>query len=179
MIMLREEIARNWWMFVLRGVVALIFGFIAFTRPGLTLGSLVLLFGIYAVVDGIVGFVAGIRSRAWSLILASILTAVAGVLTFAWPGLTALVLLYVIAFWAIVRGIAEISAAISLRKLNQNEWLLGLAGLASVLFGLLLVLRPGAGMLSVIWLLGAFAFAIGILLIGLGFRVKGLAAHPA
>jgi uncharacterized membrane protein HdeD (DUF308 family) len=175
MIMLREELARNWWVFVLRGVVALIFGFIAFTRPGLTLGSLILLFGVYAVVDGVMGFIAGIRGRAGSLVFASILTAIAGVLTFAWPGLTALVLLYLIAFWAIVRGVAEISAAISLRKLIRDEWLLGLAGLASVLFGLLLVFRPGAGALSVIWLLGGFAFAIGILLIGLGFRVKGLA----
>jgi uncharacterized membrane protein HdeD (DUF308 family) len=175
MIMLKEALARHWWVFVLRGIVAVLFGLIAWTRPGLTLGSLILLFGAYAVVDGIMGFVAGIRGRSGSLVFASILTAIAGVITFAWPGLTGLVLLYLIAFWAIVRGIAEISAAISLRKLIQNEWLLGLAGLASVLFGLLLVFRPGAGALSVIWLIGTFAFAIGILLIGLGFRVKGLA----
>jgi uncharacterized membrane protein HdeD (DUF308 family) len=172
---LRESLARHWWVFVLRGMVALIFGFIAWTRPGLTLASLILLFGIYAIVDGVVGLIAGIRGHAGSLVLASILSAAAGVVTFMWPGVTTFALLYLIAFWAIVRGIGEISTAISLRKLIRNEWLLGLAGLASVLFGLLLIVRPGAGALSVIWLIGTFAFAIGILLIGLGFRVKGLA----
>jgi len=174
MLNLRESLASHWWVFVLRGVVALIFGFIAWTRPGLTLASLVLLFGAYAIVDGIVGLVAGVKGRMGSLVLASILSAIAGVVTFMWPGLTGLLLLYLIAFWAIVRGIGEISSAITLRKVIQNEWLLGLAGLASVLFGLLLIFRPGAGALSVIWLIGSFAIAIGIMLIGVGLRVKKL-----
>ncbi|HWN83025.1 MAG TPA: DUF308 domain-containing protein, partial [Candidatus Udaeobacter sp.] len=125
-------------------------------------------------VDGIVGLVAGVKGRMGSLVLASILSAIAGVVTFMWPGLTGLLLLYLIAFWAIVRGIGEISSAITLRKVIQNEWLLGLAGLASVLFGLLLIFRPGAGALSVIWLIGSFAIAIGIMLIGVGLRVKKL-----
>jgi uncharacterized membrane protein HdeD (DUF308 family) len=174
MLNLRQALASHWWVFVLRGLVAVIFGLIAWTRPGLTLASLVLLFGAYAIIDGIVGLVVGVKGRMGSLVLASILSAIAGVITFAWPGLTAFVLLYLIAFWAIVRGIGEISSAVALRKVIENEWLLGLAGLASVLFGLLLILRPGAGALSVIWLIGTFAVAIGILLVGVGLRVKKL-----
>jgi uncharacterized membrane protein HdeD (DUF308 family) len=179
MLNLRQALANHWWVFVLRGLVALIFGVIAWTRPGLTLASLVLLFGAYAIVDGIVGLVVGVKGRMGSLVLASILSAIAGVITFAWPGVTAFVLLYLIAFWAIVRGIGEISSAVALRKVIENEWLLGLAGLASVLFGLLLIFRPGAGALSVIWLIGTFAVAIGILLIGVGLRVKKLATPAA
>jgi uncharacterized membrane protein HdeD (DUF308 family) len=179
MLNLRQALANHWWVFVLRGLVALIFGVIAWTRPGLTLASLVLLFGAYAIVDGIVGLVVGVKGRMGSLVLASILSAIAGVITFAWPGLTAFVLLYLIAFWAIVRGIGEISSAVALRKVIENEWLLGLAGLASVLFGLLLIFRPGAGALSVIWLIGTFAVAIGILLVGVGLRVKKLGTTPA
>src|SRR6188768_3982868 len=110
MLNLRESLASHWWVFVLRGVVALIFGFIAWTRPGLTLASLVLLFGAYAIVDGIVGLVAGVKGRMGSLVLSCMVSAIAGVVTFMWSGLTGLLLRYLIAFGAIVRGIGEISS---------------------------------------------------------------------
>ena len=114
-----------------------------------------------------------------SLIVVGILGIAAGVVTFLWPGMTALVLLFFIASWAVLMGIFEIAAAIRLRKHIENEWLLGLSGLVSILFGVLLFLQPGPGALAVIWLIGSFLIFFGILLIALGFKLKGLAGRIA
>ena len=172
-------LARNWWAIALRGLFAVLFGVAAFIWPGITLAVLVLLWGAYALVDGIFALVAAVRAaerRAtwWPLVLEGILGIVAGVLTFLWPGITALVLLYLITAWAILTGIAEIVAAVRLRRVLTGEWLLGLAGVVSIVFGVLLIVFPGAGALAVVWLIGAYALVFGIVLIVLGFRLRGV-----
>lgn len=171
-------LARNWWIVVLRGVLAVLFGIMCFAWPGITLAALVLLYGAYALVDGVFALVSAIlgRPRAepwWALLIEGLAGIAVGIMTFAWPGITALVLLFLIAAWSIVTGVFEIVAAIRLRREIQGEWLLVLAGLLSVLFGVALVVRPGAGALAVIWLIGAYSIAFGALFIALGFRLRG------
>ena len=172
-------LARNWWVFVLRGVLAILFGVVAWVWPDLTVTVLVALFGAYALVNGGFAVVAGIAShgedrRWWAEVLVGVAGIILGVLTFAWPDVTALALLYLIASWAIATGVFEIVAAVELRKAIENEWLLGLGGLASVLFGLLLIVFPGSGALGLIWLIGTYAVFFGILLIALGLRLREL-----
>jgi uncharacterized membrane protein HdeD (DUF308 family) len=169
-----------WWTLLLRGIVAILFGVIAFVWPGVTLGALVLLFGAYAFVDGVAGIILGIkdfgdRERWWATLLAGIVGVAAGVLTFMMPGITALALLALIAVWAIVHGIFEIVAAVRLRHAIEGEWLLGLVGALSVAFGVLMLMFPGAGALAVVFWIGAFAIASGVALIALGFRVRRVA----
>lgn len=172
-------VARSWWTLVLRGVLAVVFGVVAWVAPGLTIGALILLFGAYALVDGAFALVAafspGGERRRWPLVLEGILGIGAGIAAVVWPGLTALALLYVIAAWALITGLFEIMAAVELRREIDNEWLLGLAGLASIVFGLLLIVRPGAGALALTWLIGVYAVLFGVLLIALGFRLRGMA----
>ena len=174
-------IARNWWLLVLRGVFAILFGVFAFTWPGITLGTLVLMFGVYAFADGILAFVAAFSHATgrpwWILALEGLFSIAAAMAAFLYPGITAVVLLFVIAFWAIVTGVVEIAAAIQLRREIEGEVWLGLAGLASVLFGLTLLAQPGAGAVAVVWLIGAYSMLIGILLVALGFRVKARMAQ--
>lgn len=179
MVAMAPALARNWWAFVLRGVFAILFGIGAWLWPGLTLAALVFLFGAYALVDGVFAVAAGIAShgenrRWWAELLVGIAGIALGVMVFAWPDVTALTLLYLIAAWALVTGVMEIAAAIELRKRIDNEWLLGLGGLASVLFGLLLIVFPGAGALGLLWLIGAYAVLFGVLLIALGLRLRGM-----
>jgi uncharacterized membrane protein HdeD (DUF308 family) len=175
-------LARNWWAVALRGLAAIIFGLVALAVPHLALAALVLLFGAYVLVDGVLAVVSAVRAaerhgRWGTLLVEGIAGIAAGVLTFVWPGLTALVLLYLIAFWAIVTGIVEVVAAIRLRREITNEWLLGLAGVASVLFGVVLVVFPGAGALTVVWLIGIYALVFGFLLLGLAWRLRDLRQH--
>jgi len=170
-------LARNWWMVALRGVAAVIFGILTFVLPGVTLAVLVLLFGAYAVVEGVLNVVAAIRGREregrwWTLLLEGLVSIAAGVVTFVWPGLTALILLYVIAAWAIVTGVLEIVAAVRLRKAITGEWWLALSGILSILFGALLIIAPVAGALAVALWIGAYAIFFGALLIALGFRLR-------
>jgi uncharacterized membrane protein HdeD (DUF308 family) len=170
-------LARNWWLLLLRGIVAILFGLLAFTWPGLTLLSLILLYGAYAGADGILALVAAVRGGTvgsrWWLVLVGLLSLGAAVATFLYPGLTALVLLTFIGFWAIARGVFEIIGAIQLRKEIENEWLLVLSGLMSVVFGALVLARPGAGALALVWIIAAYAIALGVLLIGFAFRLRG------
>src|SRR5215212_2986603 len=173
------ELARNWWVLAIRGVAAILFGIGAFLWPGLTLAVLVLLFGAYALVDGIFAVIAGITGRAeqkrwWMMILEGLAGIVIGVLTFLWPGITALVLLYFIAAWSIVTGAFEVAAAIRLRKEIEGEWMLALAGIASVIFGILLLVLPGPGALALIWLIGSYAIVFGILMLVLAFRLRSM-----
>jgi uncharacterized membrane protein HdeD (DUF308 family) len=170
-------LARNWWALVLRGLFAVLFGIIALAWPGITLGALVLLYGAYALADGVFAIAAVMAGRTggrpwWSLLVEGLVGIAVGIMTFAWPGITALVLLYLIAAWAFVTGIFEIVAAIRLREEIRGEWLLALSGILSILFGLALVVYPGAGALAVVWLIGAYAIAFGALLIALGFRLR-------
>jgi uncharacterized membrane protein HdeD (DUF308 family) len=169
-----EAFARNWWVLLLRGIVSILFGIVAFTFPGLTLVTLVFLYGAYALVDGIIALWAGVGSRAWALALAGVLGLVVGVAAFLLPGITAVALLVVIAAWAIAHGIFEIVAAIRLRKEITNEWALGLAGAFSVLFGIVLISNPAAGALAMIWVIGAYAIVFGVMMAILAFRIRGM-----
>jgi uncharacterized membrane protein HdeD (DUF308 family) len=164
--------SRHWWVLALRGVAAVLFAICAFIWPGLTLAVLVVLWGAFAFVDGIFAVVSGASTRWWSLLLLGILGIVAGLIALFMPGITAFVLLIVIASWAIVRGSLEIAAAIQLRKELTGEWLLILAGVASIVFGILILLFPASGALAVVWLIGLQALVIGILEIALAFRLR-------
>jgi uncharacterized membrane protein HdeD (DUF308 family) len=181
--MIRDGIAMGlvdrWWSLALRGLFAIAFGVLAFTLPGGTLFALVLLFGCYAIVDGAFALVAGVKSRRqrrpWGLPVAhGLLGIAAGVIALVWPGITALALLYVIAAWAIMTGVLEIGAAISLRKQIEGEWLLGLTGALSVMLGVAMFAYPGAGALAVVWWIGGYAIVFGVLMIALAFRLRGL-----
>jgi uncharacterized membrane protein HdeD (DUF308 family) len=172
-------LARNWWALVLRGVCAVLFGVAAFAWPGLTLAVLIFVYGAYALVDGIFAVVAAVVARQpgrfpWGLLLAGLAAIVVGVLTVALPGLTALALLYLIAAWAIMRGVFEVVAAFHLRKEIDHEWLLVASGVLSILLGVFLVVSPGAGVIALLWAIGGMAIVVGLLMIGLGFRLKGL-----
>jgi uncharacterized membrane protein HdeD (DUF308 family) len=173
-------LGREWGWIALRGVLAVLFGIIALMMPGVTLAALVLVWGAYALADGAVALVTAFRVRdldrpMWPFLLIGLMSIGAGILTFLWPGLTALVLLMLIAFWAVATGIFQIVAAIRLRKEIDNEWLLGLSGALSVAFGLLMIARPGAGALAVVWIIGLYALFFGALLIALAFKVRRFA----
>ncbi|GAA3551912.1 HdeD family acid-resistance protein [Nonomuraea rosea] len=169
------ELSRSWWLLLLRGLLAIIFGILALIWPGITLLVLVIFFGAYALVGGIfasiAGFRHGARSRAW-LITSGIIGILAGIAALVWPGITSLALLYLVAFWAIFTGIAEIVAGVQLRKVIDNEWMFIVGGVLSVIFGVLLLIWPAAGMLSLVWLIGVFAILYGIAMIALSLRVK-------
>jgi uncharacterized membrane protein HdeD (DUF308 family) len=176
---LEAVVSRFWWALVLRGAAAVLFGLIAFFWPGVTLAALVLLFGAYAFIDGISSIVLGIREygereRWWGTLLSGVVGVGAGIVTLLSPGITALALLTVIAIWAILHGVLDIVAAIRLRHAIQGEWLLALGGALSIVFGLLLLARPGVGALAVVWWIGAYALVMGIVLIVLGFRARSL-----
>ena len=185
---LADTLSRSWWMLLLRGLVAIAFGVLTFARPGITLASLVLVFGAFALADGVLGVWTALTHRhdgenRWLLLLGGLAGIGVGVLTLFEPGITAVALLFYIAIWAITTGVLEIVAAIRLRHEMQGEWMLVLAGLCSVAFGVLLMARPGDGALAVLWLIGSYALLFGILLLALSFRVRGfakaLAPHPA
>jgi uncharacterized membrane protein HdeD (DUF308 family) len=172
----------HWWALAIRGVIAIIFGLAALLRPGIALEALILLFGAYALVDGvfaIVGVFGGTRGGTprWLLLIEGIAGVLAGLIAFVLPGLTAVVLLYLIAAWAVVTGIFEIATAIRLRQEIRGEWALIIGGALSVLFGVILaVIGPVAGLLSLIWLIGIYAVAFGILMLITAFQVRGRAA---
>ena len=173
-------VARNWWALALRGVLGMVFGVFTFVAPAAALAVLVLLFGAYALVDGAFNIVAALRDARgdrgwWALLLSGVAGVVAGLIAFAAPAFTALVLLYVIAAWAVVTGALEIAAAIRLRRHISGEWLLALNGALSIVFGGLVMVAPVIGALAVVLLVGAYAFVSGLLLVALGFRLRGVA----
>jgi uncharacterized membrane protein HdeD (DUF308 family) len=179
-----DVIVLNWWMLALRGVAAIVFGILAFLWPGITLLSLVFLFGAYALANGVLSLIAAFKApkgtgNKGSLIFLGLLSIIAGLLTFCIPGITALGLVLLIAAWALVNGVTEIVAAIKLRKVITGEWLLILAGLLSIVFGILLLLQPGAGALALIFWIGAWAIVMGVLLMILAFKIKGLHGYIA
>jgi uncharacterized membrane protein HdeD (DUF308 family) len=173
------ELARWWWTFILRGVLAIAFGVLAFLAPTLGIGVLVGLFAAWALIDGVTGLWEGIRSRGhdrswWLSILEGLAGIVAGVLALVFPIFAADVLVYLIAAWAIVTGVFEIVAAVRLREQIRGEFWLGLAGVASILYGAILFLFPRAGALAIVWLIGGFAIAFGAFLLVLGWRLRGI-----
>jgi uncharacterized membrane protein HdeD (DUF308 family) len=167
----------NWWLLALRGLIAVVFGVLAFMWPGANLITLVWLFGAFALLNGILSLVLAAKTpkgypKVGSLILGGVLGILAGLLALVMPGITALGLLILIAAWAIATGVMELVAAVRLRKIIANEWLLILAGIASLAFGVILLLQPAAGALALIWLIGAWALVFGILLMILAFRMR-------
>ena len=175
--MMSRLLAQYWWVLLIRGILAVVFGVLAYIQPAITLAALVLLFGAYSFADGVMSIVAGFAGRGerehwWVLLLEGLVGVAVGILTLWAPGITAMALLFYIAAWAILTGILEIAAAIRLRKEIRGEWLLILGGLASVAFGGLLVARPGAGALTVVWLIAGYAVVFGILLIVLAFKAR-------
>ena len=176
-----HALAKNWWLLLLRGIAAIIFGVLAFAWPGITLLTLILFYGAFALVDGVLAVIAAITGGApaprWWLAIIGLLGIAAVLLTFLMPGLTALVLLFFIAGWAIATGVFQIIGAIQLRKEIDNEWFLILGGVISVLFGIGVMLAPGAGALALVWVIGTYAVIIGALFVALAFRLKKH-AHP-
>ena len=173
------ELARWWWTFILRGVLAIAFGVLAFLAPPLGIGVLVGLFAAWALFDGVTGLWEGIRSRGrdrswWLSVLEGLAGIIAGVLALVFPLFAAEVLVYLIAAWAIVTGIFQIVAAIRLREQIKGEFWLGLAGVASILYGAILFLYPRAGALAIVWLIGGFAIVFGAFLLVLGWRLRGI-----
>ena len=178
-----DSLTRNWWAVDLRGLAGILFGIITFVSPGISLAALVLLFGAYAFADGVLSIVSAVRRRGadrwWLLLLQGIVGIGAGVITLLWPGITALALRFVIAAWALVGGALQVAAAIRLRKVITGEWLLALGGVLSVALGVLLVLFPGPGALALVIWIGAYAVVFGILLLVLGFKLRGLRSPRA
>ena len=170
-----DLLSRRWWWILVRGIAAILFGIVAFARPGLTLWALVVLFAAYAIVDGASMIVFGRRLGNWFwYALAGLVSMAAGVVAIAWPGITAMALLWVIAAWAILSGIFQIMSGMEIRKEVEGEWVLYVGGALAILFGLMLFFRPGAGALSVVWLIGTFMILFGILQVILSFKLKGL-----
>jgi uncharacterized membrane protein HdeD (DUF308 family) len=172
-------LARWWWTFVVRGLLAIAFGVLAFFAPGLGIAVLVGLFAAWALIDGVTSRATGIggrnRDKSWWLeILEGVVSIIAGIIALVFPVLAAEVLVIIIAAWAIVTGIFEIIAAIRLREQIKGEFWLGLAGLASILFGVILLVFPGVGALSLVWLIGSFALVFGVFLVILGWRLRGV-----
>jgi uncharacterized membrane protein HdeD (DUF308 family) len=174
-----DSLARYWWMVVLRGAVAVVFGLLALIWPDVTLLALIVLFGAYALVDGVFALVAAFgpnaEGRRFWLALQGIAGIAIGVITFVWPDVTTLVLLALIAAWAIVTGVLQIVAAVRLRREMRGEWLLVLGGVLSVAFGIALVVWPASGAVALVLLIGAYAVVFGAVLIALGLRLRRLA----
>jgi uncharacterized membrane protein HdeD (DUF308 family) len=175
------DLARNWWVLLIRGLAAIAFGILAFMWPGISLLALVVLYGAYALIDGVAALALAFTSGRggapwWGMVLVGVAGIAAAVVTFLWPGITAFALLMIIAAWSIVRGIMEIVAAIRLRQVLRHEWLLALAGAISIAWGLLLVARPAAGALALVWVIGAFAIAFGIVAVTLAIRLRMMTA---
>jgi uncharacterized membrane protein HdeD (DUF308 family) len=170
-------LARNWWALLIRGIAAVVFGVLAFVWPGATIVALVILFGAYAFVDGVFAIVAAIRAaqsreRWWPFLLEGIVGIAIAAITYFEPHVTAFALYFTIAAWAFLTGILEIAAAIQLRKQIANELWLILGGILSLLFGVLMIWRPLAGAIAIVWVIGAYAIMFGILMIGLSLRLR-------
>lgn len=176
-----QAMLRNWWMLALRGVLATLFGLVALFVPGIALLAFIFVFAAYAIIDGIIAVVVAIRERGtlnrWGWVLVEgILSVVAGIFAFAYPGMTAFVLLYIVAAWAVLTGIMEIVAAVVLREYLSREWTLALAGVLSLIFGIVLFAFPGAGLLSILWLVGVYSIVFGVLFIVRAFQLRSWAS---
>lgn|SRR5690554_3262292 len=174
---LADMLSRNWWMLLLRGLIAIAFGVLIFMQPAMSLTALILLFGIYALADGMLSVWTAVaehkqREYWWLLLIGGLLSIAVGIMTFMVPGITALVLLFFIAIRSIVMGVIEIVLAIHLRKVIKGEWLLILGGLLSIAFGIILMAQPGVGALAVLWIIATYAILFGILITILSFKAR-------
>jgi len=177
---LARGLAGNWWLLLLRGIVALLFGVVAFVMPHITLFTLVILWGAFTAADGVLALIAGISGKAggvtprWWLILVGLAGMAAGAIAFVQPGIAAAALLLLVAIWAIVIGASQVIGGIALRKEIRGEWWLVLSGLLAFLFGVLILIHPMAGLLAIVWTIGAYAIVFGACLVMLAFRVRKL-----
>lgn len=175
-------VTRDWWVFAIRGIAALVFGILAFIWPAATLAVLVFLFGAYVLVDGIALLVALVRGEAlarrhaWAVAIMGVVGILAGIATFVWPGLTALSLLYLVAVWAITMGAFQVIAAVALRRELDGEFWMALGGVVSIVFGAFLVASPGEGLLSLVWLVGLWSVVFGVSNLGLAYKLHQLGA---
>jgi uncharacterized membrane protein HdeD (DUF308 family) len=174
-----EQITRNWWLLLLRGLASILFGILALAWPRTTILALTFLFGAFALTDGIFSLVAAITGSdraapAWWLALVGVLGIAAGLVAFFWPGKTAFALVVMIGVWAVAIGILEILGAIWLRNEIEDEWWLVAAGILSVLFGLSVLMVPTAGALAIVWVLAAYAILAGLLMVAFAFRMRGV-----
>jgi uncharacterized membrane protein HdeD (DUF308 family) len=168
------QLVRNWWVPVLRGVLGILFGFLVFAYPRTAVEVFVYLFGAYALLDGVIALALAFdvsRGRGW-LVLSGIAGIAAGILTFIYPSATAVALVYIVAAWAIITGVFEIAAAFEWRQVLSDMWMLGLAGVLSIILGVLLFSAPSAGLLAWAYVIGAYAIIYGVLYIAAGFRLK-------
>jgi uncharacterized membrane protein HdeD (DUF308 family) len=164
----------SWWALAIRGLAGILLGIAAFVLTGITLAVLVALVAAYLLVHGAFALISGIRARSWLLGLEGVVGIIAGIATVFVPGLTLLVLAFIIAVWAILTGIAELVAARSLRRvIGGSAWLLAIAGIVSIAFGVMMAIFPGAGIVAVVWVIGAYALIWGALSLALAFRFRG------
>jgi uncharacterized membrane protein HdeD (DUF308 family) len=173
-----KMLSRYWWAFVVRGIFAILFGILAYAWPGITLATLIIFFGVYVLINGILLVIKtignwGKRDDRWLLLLEGLLGIGIGVITLVAPGITAIVLIFYIAAWSLATGVLEIAAAIRLRKEIPGEGWMILSGVASLVFAILVMLFPGAGALGLLWLIAAYAIIFGVMLMILGFRLLG------
>ncbi len=167
-----SAIVVNWWALAIRGVAGILLGIAAFAWTGITLVVLIALFAAYLFIDGVFAVIGGARARSWLLVVEGLAGIVVAALAILLPGVTAIVLVYLVAAWAIVTGAIELWAAYMLRRVIRNEWLLVLGGIASVLFGILLAINPAAGLVTIVWLFGAYMIVFGVLALALGLRLR-------
>jgi uncharacterized membrane protein HdeD (DUF308 family) len=175
-----ESWMEYWWAIALRAGVAIILGIIAFALPGITLTAIVLLFGFYAVIDGVLALIAAVREIRnhghWGvMLLEGIIGIAAGVIVLLWPGIGALALTLIVAAWALATGVLEIIMAVRLRRVISGEWLLVLSGVLSIALGVVVALFPGVGALALIWWMGAYALAYGVVMLTLALRIRHVA----
>jgi uncharacterized membrane protein HdeD (DUF308 family) len=179
---MKVALARNWWSLLIRGLLGILIGVLAFLWPHITIAALVLLFGAYALIDGVLHVVGAVnaaqKNERWGVhLIAGIMGIVAGVITFFWPAITTFALVYLIAAWAVMVGIFDILTAIKLRKHIDHEWLLALSGVASLVFGVLIFFAPVAGAVAIALWVGIYAFFSGAVLIALAFRLRSWEHH--
>jgi uncharacterized membrane protein HdeD (DUF308 family) len=167
-----------WWLVLIRGILAILFGLFALFAPRTALLALVFVFGAYAIIDGITAIIAGIRHRkeeshwGWH-VFQGVVSLIAGIVAFTWPGVTVLAILFVIAFWSIVNGVGQIVESFTMRKMGASTWGWILAGgIVSVLFGIVLFAQPGAGLITLLWLVGIFSIVFGVILVVWALRLR-------
>ena len=179
-----HALADRWWLLLLRGIAAILFGVLAFIWPGLTLVTLVLMFGAFALVDGAIMLGAAFSGAAkpmpsWWLVLVGLLGIAAGIVTFLGRASSAILLILFIGAWAVAHGIFEIVGAIQLRKEIENEWMLILGGIISVIFGIIVLIAPGAGALALVWWIAIYSIVFGVMFVAFALRLRRHQHHAA
>jgi uncharacterized membrane protein HdeD (DUF308 family) len=182
---MKSGLGRSWWMVAMRGILAVAFGLYALFVPGLALAAIIMAFGVVVLLAGILAIVAGMRRQAehqpsWPFVIEGIICVALGLLALIKPGATAVAWLYLISGFAVVSGILHIVAGVELRKQVEGEWVLILNGILTTILGILMVLLPWAGLLSLVWLIGAYSLFFGVLLLVFAFRLRSIFhASPA